>query len=58
MISLDKIKGLAQYQCGMNTIVYDSSCNPHAVEHDGVAKHPGDAGMKWIADRIVEEVKE
>lgn len=57
-ISLDEIKGLEECQCGMNTTVYDSEGNPHTVEHDGVAKHPGDAGMKWIADRIVEEVKE
>lgn len=57
-ISLDEIKGLEEYQCGMNTTVFDSEGNPHTVEHSGVAKHPGDAGMKWIADRIIEVVKE
>lgn len=56
-ISLDEIKGLKKYQCGMDTTVYDNKGNPHTVEHVGVANHPGDAGMKWIADRIVEVVK-
>lgn len=57
-ISLDEIKGLEEYQCGMDTTVYDSEGNPHTVEHDGVADHPGNAGMKWIADRIIDVVKE
>ena len=46
------------FLCGMNTTVYDSDGSPHAVEHSGVANHHGDAGMKWIADRIIEVVKE
>ena len=46
------------FLCGMNTTVYDSDGNSHTVEHSGVADHPGNAGMKWIADRIIEVVKE
>lgn len=57
-ISLNEIKGLEQYQCGMGTIVFDNDSNPHTVEHLGVAGHPGDEGMKWIAEKIIEEVKE
>ena len=56
-ISLDEIKGLKKYQCGMGTIVYDNNGKPHTVEHAGVANHPGNAGMKWIANRIIEVVK-
>lgn len=57
-ISLDEIKGLGEYQCGMDTTVYDSDGSSHTVEHSGVAKHPGDLGMKWIADRIIDVVRE
>lgn len=57
-ISLDEIKGLEEYQCGMDTTVYDSDGSPHTVEHAGVADHPGNQGMKWIADKIIEVTKE
>lgn len=56
-IGLDEIKGLKNYQCGIGTTVYDSNGNLHTVEHAGVANHPGDAGMKWIAERIIKVVK-
>ena len=56
-VSLDEIKGLKKYQCGIGTTVYDNNGNPHTVEHAGVANHPGDAGMKWIAERIIKIVK-
>lgn len=57
-LSLDEIKRSNQYQCGINTTVYDSDGKPHIVDHTGVADHPGDAGMQWIADQIVKVVKE
>ena len=57
-ISLDEIKGLEEYHCGMDTTVYDSEGNTHTVEHADVADHPGNAGMKWIAEKIIEVVKE
>ena len=56
-ISLDEIKNKPEYKCEIGTEVYDSYGQSHIVEHKGVSLHPNDKGMKWIADRIVEEVK-
>lgn len=55
-VSLDEIKGKEKYQCGLGTTVYDEEGNPHVVEHDGVAMHPGDEGMKWIAEKILTDL--
>lgn len=56
-ISLDEIKGNPEYQCGIGTTVYDKEGRPHVVEHNGVAGHPGDKGMRYIADKIIEGLK-
>ena len=55
-ISLYEIKGNPEYQCGLGTIVYDSYGNQHIVEHTGVAEHPGDKGMQYIANQIISEL--
>ena len=52
-VSLDGIANNKAYYRGMGSYVYDKEGNPHLVEHEGVAIHPGDAGMKAIADRII-----
>jgi len=38
-VSLDEIKGNADYQAGLGTIVYDQNGNGHVIEHEGVAGH-------------------
>jgi hypothetical protein len=55
-VSLDGIAGNEDYYCGIGTTVYDKYGNEHTVEHEGVAMHPGDAGMAAIAERIIEAI--
>ena len=52
-VSLEGIKDNEYYYAGMGTTVYDDEGNPHQIDHEGVAKHPGDKGMEEIADRII-----
>ena len=57
-LRLSDIKGLPEYKCGMGTTVYDDEGKPHIVEHEGVAGHPGDKGMKEIADKVINCIDE
>ena len=51
-VSLNEIKGNSEYQAGMGTAVKDKDGNEHIINHSGVAKHPGDKGMAYIAESI------
>lgn len=51
-ISLSNIKGNKEFQAGKGTVVYDKAGGAHIIEHDGVAIHPGDDGMTYIAEAV------
>lgn len=57
-VSLEGITDNKDYYCGLGTTVYDKDGKEHVVEHSGVANHPGDSGMKAIADRMIEVLKD
>lgn len=53
-VSLDGIKDNHDYYAGLGTLIEDAYGEMHSIEHDGVAIHPGDKGMKAIAEKIIE----
>lgn len=57
-VSLKELRGNSEYKCGIGSVVYGSDGQSHKVEHDGVAIHPGDKGMKYIADGVIEKLKD
>lgn len=44
------------FQAGMGSTVYGSDGEAHTIEHDGVARHPGDKGMQKIAELTFESI--
>ena len=56
-VSLEEIRDNPEYQAGIGAVVYDAEGTPHTVENADVAGHPGDRGMQYIADRVVETLK-
>lgn len=52
-VDLAEIQDDPNYEAGMDTMVQGDDGKEHEIEHSGVAKHSGDAGMKWIAKKIV-----
>lgn len=56
-VDLSDFYGRDGYKAGMGTVVAGADGAEHVIEHSGVAGHPGDAGMRAIADRIIEKIQ-
>ena len=56
-VNLSKIKDNEQFFVGKGSTVYGDDGTEHKIEHDGVAKHPGDKAMQYIAEETYKEVK-
>lgn len=52
-VSLEGIEDNDIYYAKLGTRVEGKNGDMHTIEHDGVAKHPGDKGMSAIAERII-----
>lgn len=56
-VDLAEIQDNPNYEADMGTMVEGDDGKEHEIEHSGVAMHPGDTGMKWIAKKIVEAIE-
>lgn len=56
-IPLDGIRDNEAFQCGMGTILYDTEGKAHSVDNEAVANHPGDDGMRAIAEKVIEALE-
>ena len=57
-VDLSSMWGDTSNEVGMGSTVYGSDGKEHKIEHDGVAKHPGDKGMAEIAELVHETITE
>lgn len=53
---LSAIQGKEEYMAGMGTLVEGDDGQEHKINHEGVAKHPGDKGMQYIANSVLTEI--
>ena len=54
---LKAIRGDDAYMWQIGDIVYDAEGMPHAIDRADVARHPNDAGMRFIAEMIISKIK-
>ena len=56
-IDLSMIRENPDYMAGVGSVVYDERGVEHSILHEGVAKHPNDKGMAFIARKILNVIK-
>ena len=56
-VDLSEIRGKQEYMAGMGTVVLGADEKEHTILHAGVASHPNDKGMTYIAEGIVGKVQ-
>lgn len=56
-IDLNEIAYNPVFRSAIGAKVYDSDGNEHVIQHEGVASHPGDAGMAYIASEIIKTIQ-
>ena len=56
-VDISSIQG-ETYKANIGMKVLGNDGNSHTIEHDGVARHPGDAGHKAIAEMLVKEINQ
>ena len=56
-VTLADMRDRPEYRSKIGAVVFDAEGKEHVIEHSGVAKHPGDAGMAAIAERILKRVR-
>ena len=55
-IDLSRIQNLDEYKAGIGAVVFDKNGDKHIIEHKGVAEHPNDKGLKFIAKSILDKI--
>lgn len=56
-VDLTEIREDTDYQSELGATVYGDDGQEHIIDHNGVATHPGDKGMQYIADKVIEYIK-